>query len=218
MTAAAGDRSPTRREMLAAGAVAGAAALAAPSLAPAGAAAASADGSSATGDGALLSRVLSMSVLAAYVYQQVFAEGVLTGSERRALEGFVEQERAHVAALRAAVAAAGATVVAPPSSIHVANQHLAHRQISERLGQLRGAGDALGLLIAVERSSIGSCYVALRGLTLSTAIVLVARIMADDAQHEALVTYQRVTLPPHALKFPAALAAAAPSALVSGSH
>jgi hypothetical protein len=210
VTAAPGDRSATRRELLAAGAVAGAAALVAPALAPDAAAAAAGGGSSApSSDGARLTRVLSMAVLAAYVYEQVFAEGVLTGSGRRALDGFAAQEQAHVVALRRAVVDAGGTVIGPPASIEAANKDLAHRQIGSRLGQLQGPEDALDLLISVERSSIGSCYVALLGLTGSAAIVLVARIMGNDAQHEALLTLRR-----HALK----LSAAAPFPLVSGSH
>jgi hypothetical protein len=139
----------------------------------------------------------------------VFAEEALTGGQRRALNRFDQQERAHVAALRIAVTAAGGSVIAPPPSIDVANRHLARRQIGGRLGTLQGPEDALDLLIDVERSSIGSCFVALRGLTSSAAIVLVARIMGNDAQHEAMVTLQR-----HALK----LSAAAPFPLVSGSH
>jgi hypothetical protein len=203
------DRSATRRELLTAGAVAGAAALATPGLLPAVAAAASGGGPSPpTDDGAHLERVLSMAVLAAYVYQQVFAEGVLTQSQRRALAGFAEQEQAHVVALRRAAGASGASV-RPPSSLDVANQYLAHRGIGGRLGQLQGSDDALDLLVSVERSSIGSCYVALLGLTGSAAIVLVASIMANDAQHEAVVTLQRPTL---------TLALAAPFPLVSGVH
>ena len=200
-------RSATRRELLTAGAAASAAALAAPALA---ATAALASGPSPPPDDATrLTRVLSMAVLAAYVYGQVFAEGVLTQSQRRALDGFAEQERAHVVALRRAVVSAGGTVIAPPSSREVANHYLAHRGIGGRLGQLQGPQDALELLISVERSSIGSCYVALLGLTGSAAIVLVASIMANDAQHEAVVTLQVPKLK---------LADAAPFPLVSGSH
>jgi Ferritin-like domain len=203
-------RSATRRELLTAGAVAGAAALAAPALVPTVAAAASGGGSSPPpDDAARLTRVLSMAVLAAYVYEQVIAEGVLTGSQRRALDGFDEQERAHVVALRRATADAGGTGMGPPSSLDVANRYLAHRGIGGRLGELQGPDDALDLLISVERSSIGSCFVALRGLTGSAAIVLVASIMANDAQHEAVVTLQRPTL---------TLTDAAPFPLVSGVH
>ena len=203
-------RSATRRELLAAGAAAGAAALAAPGLLPTDAGAASSGATPAPpDDAARLERVLSMAVLAAYVYEQVFAEGVLTGSRRRALKGFDEQEQAHVVALRRAVVTAGGSVIRPPASIDVGNRYLAHREIGGRLGALQGPEDALDLLISVERSSIGSCFVALRGLTGSQAIVLVASIMANDAQHEAIVTLQR-----HALT----LVAAAPFPLVSGSH
>ena len=199
-------RAATRRELLASGAVAGVAALTAPAVA---AAASGGPSSPPPDDAARLTRVLSMAVLAAYVYQHVFAEGVLTGSERRALDGFVDQERAHVVALRTAVTAAGGTLIGPPSSLDAANRDLAHRGIGGRLGQLQGADDALDLLVSVERSSIGSCYVALRGLTGSAAIVLVAQIMANAAQHEAVVTLVRPTL---------TLAEAAPFPLVSGSH
>ncbi len=203
-------RFATRRELLTAGAVAGAGALVTPGLRPAVAAAASGAGSAAPlDDTAHLERVLSVAVLAAYVYEQVFAERVLTHSQRRALDGFAEQERAHVVALRRAVVAAGGSVVRPPTSLDVANQYLAHRGIGGRLGQLQGADDALDLLVSVERSSIGSCYVALRGLTGSAAIVLVASVMANDAQHEAVVTLQRPTL---------TLTDAAPFPLVSGVH
>jgi hypothetical protein len=206
------DRPATRRELLAAGAVAGAAALAAPGLLPAVAAGASGGGSPPQpppDDAARLTRVLSMAVLAAYVYEQVFAERVLTGTRRRALDRFDEQEQAHVVALRRAVVAAGGTLIRPPASLDAANKYLAHRGIGGRLGELQGPEDALDLLISIERSSIGSCFVALRGLTGSQAIMLVASIMANDAQHEAVVTLER-----HALK----LVAAAPFPLVSGTH
>lgn len=193
----------TRRELLAAGAAAGGALLAGPAVA------ASARGSQAAADGEALSHVLEMAQLAAYVYDAVFAEHIIKGGRRRALDGFDEQERAHVAALRSAVRARGGPVGAPPSSDHDANERLARRDIGGRLGQLQGPEDALDLLIDVERSSIGSCFVALGALTGADAIVLVARIMGNDAQHEALVTLQR-----HALKLPAA----APFALVSGAH
>jgi hypothetical protein len=192
----------TRRELLAAGAAAGGALLAGP-------AAAAARGREAAGDAEALSHVLGMAQLAAYVYDAVFAEHIIRGGRRRALDGFDEQERAHVAALRTAVRARGGPVGAPPSSDHEANERLARRQIGGRLGQLQGPEDALDLLIDVERSSIGSCFVALGALIGSDAIVLVARIMGNDAQHEAIITLQR-----HALKLPAA----APFALVSGAH
>ena len=150
-----------------------------------------------------------MAQLAAYVYEAVFAEHIVTGGRRRALDGFDDQERAHVTALSTAVRAHGGRILAPPASDEEANRRLARRQIPGRLGQLLGPENALGLLIDTERSSIGSCFVALGGLAGRNAIVLVSRIMGNDAQHEAILSLQR-----HALKLPAA----APYALVSGAH
>jgi hypothetical protein len=196
-------RSPsaTRRELLAAGAATGAALLVAP--------AAVASAHRAPGDGEVLSHALGMAQLAAYVYDAIFAERIIKGGRRRALDGFDEQEQAHVAALRAAVRAGGGSVGKPPATDHEANLRLARRDIPGRLGQLLGTEDALGLLIDVERASIGSCFVALGRLQAADAIVLVSRIMGNDAQHEAILSLQR-----HALK----LTAAAPYALVSGTH
>jgi hypothetical protein len=193
----------TRRELLASGAAAGGALLAGPAVT------ASARGGAPPGDGVLLSRVLGTAQLAAYVYEAVFAEHIIKGGRRRALDGFDEQERAHVAALDAAVRANGGRIPAPPSSDAEANLRLARREIPARLGQLLGPENALALLIDIERSSIGSCFVALTGLTGRDAIVLVSKVMGNDAQHEAIVSLQR-----HALRLPAA----APFALVSGAH
>jgi hypothetical protein len=200
------SRGATRRELLAAGgALTGAALLAGPGAA----ARASAHGHAPLSDGAVLSRTLGMAQLAAYTYTAIFASGILKGGRRQALDGFDEQEQAHVTALTRAVRAAGGSVPVPPTSDDEANRRYMPRKIPGRLGQLTGPENALGLLIDVERSSIGSCFVALGLLDGADAIVLVTRIMGNDAQHEAILSLQR-----HALKLPAA----APYALVSGSH
>jgi len=77
----------TRRELLAAGAATGGALLAGPAVT------ASARGGAPPSDGGLLSRVLGTAQLAAYVYEAVFAEHIIKGGRRRALDGFDEQER-----------------------------------------------------------------------------------------------------------------------------
>lgn len=203
MTEPRRSRVATRRELLAAGVAAGGALLAGPAVA------AAAPHRTPQGDGEVLSRALAMAQLAAYTYMAVFAEGILKGGRRRALDGFDEQAQAHVVALRRAVVHAGGSVPTPPTSDHEANQRFMRRQIPGRLGQLLGPENALGLLIDIERASIGSCFVAVGALTGSEPIVLMSRIMGNDAQHEAILSLQR-----HALKLPAA----APYALVSGAH
>ena len=59
--------------------------------------------------------------------------------------------------------------------------------VKGRLGQLRGEQDALQLLLAIERVVVGAYFVALTKLEDRRLIVLVAQIMANDAQHEALL-------------------------------
>ncbi len=194
----------TRRRLLAAGA-APAIAVALSSAAPP----ANAHGLAETADAERLARVHRIAALSAYVYQQVLAEHLLRGSRLRAIAGFLEQERAHAAALAAAVHARGGQTTPGPRSVATANAALRRHRIRGRLGQLHGPEGALELLIETERVGIGSCYVAVPRLTGPSAITLVAQIMASDAQHEALLSFQR-----HALN----LAAATQYGLVSGSH
>ena len=75
----------------------------------------------------------------------------------------------------------------PPASVADANRDLARRHVIARLGQLHGAPDALGLLFAVERVTVGVYFVALTKLAEPGLIRLVAEIMANDAQHEAIL-------------------------------
>ena len=185
-------RSATRRELLTAGAVAGAAALAAPGCSPPSRRPRRAAGPPPPpDDAARLERVLSMAVLAAYVYEQVFAEGVLTGaSVGRWMDS---TNRSRPTSWRCAERWSRPAAPASGRRRRSTSPTGTWRTVGSAGGsaQLQGSDDALDLLVSVERSSIGSCYVALRGLTGSAAIVLVASIMANDAQHEAVVTLQR---------------------------
>ena len=56
-----------------------------------------------------------------------------------------------------------------------------------RLDQLQGSKDALYLLLAVERVAVGAYFVALAKLENPPLMTLAAEIMANDAQHEALI-------------------------------
>lgn len=208
MSDAAPQRRLTRRRLLGAGAgaLAGAGGLR-PSDARAALAATPATVRAADGDH--LARILMVQQLSAYIYDHVFAQRILPAGQQRALAPLGVQEHEHVAALTAAVRARAVAVPSPPGSVDDANLRLRHRQITPRVGQLRGAGDARNLLVDVERATIGSSWVALRSLVEPDAIVLVCRIMANDAQHEALITRQE-----HPLK----LELSDPYGTVSGAH
>jgi ferritin-like protein len=96
-------------------------------------------------------------------------------------------EEAHVRVLASRLRALGGSAPAPPASDSEADKDHAHRKVSGRLGQLKSAKDALGLLIALERVTVGAYYVALITLEQPALITLAAEIMANDAQHEAMV-------------------------------
>jgi ferritin-like protein len=172
---------PTRRELLAYGAgIAGAAMLVPASALAAG-------GGAAESQAVRVQRLMSVELLMLYTYRQVIASSLLSPSARRALAPLRANEEAHVRALGMRLSALGGSAPAPPDSVAEANQDLAHREVSGRLGQLKGAKDALRLLLAVERVTVGAYFVALTKLEDPGLITLAAEIMANDAQHEAII-------------------------------
>jgi hypothetical protein len=204
------DRPPqgttTRRELLVAGATASMTAAAV--LAPAGALAAGTPTPQVPeSDTDRLRRLLSIELLMLFTYQSVIESPVLTPGSQRALAPLRDHEQAHIAALRRQLLARGGTAPRPPASLAQANQDLARRQVAGRLGQLRGARDALHLLLALERVTVGAYFVALTKLQDRQLIVLACQIMANDAQHEAVLGEQL---------HPGDAANAVPYALVQG--
>jgi hypothetical protein len=175
----------TRRELLVTGAGAAAATLGGAALAAGAARGASA----AHGDAEAMHvyRLLSVELLMLFTYDHVIASPLLDRPTRRALLPLRAQEKAHVHVLAARLAALGGVAPSPPASVAAANIDLARRQVRGRLGQLRSEEDALHLLLAAERVVVGAYFVALTTLEDRRLIVLAAQIMANDAQHEALV-------------------------------
>lgn len=172
----------TRRELLAYGVGAAGAALLAPTSVRASPATPAEES-----EALRIRRLLSVELLMLYSYQQVLTSSLLSAPARRALAPLRANEEVHVRALHAHLAALGGVAPEPPDSVSRADKDLAHRDVSGRLGQLKGAKDALRLLLAVERVTVGAYYVALIRLEDPTLITLAAEIMANDAQHEALI-------------------------------
>lgn len=134
-----------------------------------------------------LVRLMELELLQLYVYEHVLDSAVVGAGARAALTAIPAYEQAHVTALRERLHARGGQPPPSPASLAVANRHLAHRQLSGRLGQLRGQKDALYLLEGIERVTVGAYYVALLTLSDPQLIVLAAQIMAAEAQHEAIL-------------------------------
>ena len=174
----------TRRQLLArsarvtaGGAAAAGAALLAPALAQA-----------QTGSEAdRLHRLLSLELLVLYCYEHVLSSTVLSPQARPAIAPLLAHEHAHVSAIGARLRALGGSPPAPPVSLAAANRDLIHRNVSERLGELQGSGDALRLLLAIEQVATGAYFVALTTLSDPQLIRLGAQIMASEAQHQAVI-------------------------------
>jgi hypothetical protein len=196
----------TRRDLLRRGVTASLAGAGATALLAPAARAASVPSPPLT-EGERLQRLLSVKLLSLFVYQQVLSSTVLGARARRALMPLRAHEQAHVRVLSARASSLGEVIPPGPASAADADRDLAHRQVPSRLGQLRGAHDALRLLLSVERVTIGVCFVALTTLETPDLIRLAAQIMATDAQHEAVVGEVR---------YPGSGAMAVPYGLVQG--
>jgi hypothetical protein len=195
----------TRRELLVAGARAGAGGAAATALIGAGAAHAAAPASEV--EATRLERLLSVELLMQFCYTNVLDSSVLTPHAKAVLTPLRAQEEAHIRALRARLAGFGERGPQAPDSVAAANRDLARRSVKGRLGQLQGSHDALHLLLALERVVVGAYFVALTKLPDPKLITLSAQIMAADAQHGAIIGE---------LLYPGNAQNAVPSGLVQG--
>jgi hypothetical protein len=184
MTSVRPGEPTTRRQLLARGAATGAAG--AVLLSPAGALAATTKGAPST-ESERIQRLLGVELLLLYCYDRVIASSLLRPAARRALMPLRANEAAHVRALSRVLKQLGRPEPRPPLTRAEADRDLAHRRVGGRLGQLKGEKDALYLLLAVERVAVGAYFVALAKLETRSLLTLSAEIMANDAQHEALI-------------------------------
>jgi hypothetical protein len=172
----------TRRQLLAAAGAAGLLAVPATAMA-----ATSTSAESPISEAERLQRLIRLELLLLYCYRYVLGSSILGPRAHRTLAPFVGHEEAHIAALAKRLKARGGTVPTGPESDKTANRYLAHRAISGRLGQLKGERDALYLLLTIEKVMIGAYFVALTTLNDTELITLVCQIMANEAQHDAMI-------------------------------
>jgi hypothetical protein len=178
-------RAPTRRELLSAGAVA-AGLLALPAAAAADTSTTSEPPFSETDR---LQRLIRLELLLVYCYRYILGSSILGRHAHDRVAPFVGHEEAHIAALSTRLKARGGAIPAGPDSVKTANRYLANRGVGGRLGQLKGERDALYLLLTLEQVTIGAYFVALTKLDDSELITLVCQIMANEAQHDAMIGY-----------------------------
>lgn len=134
-----------------------------------------------------LQRLVRLELLLLYCYRHVLDSGILHPHAQRTLATFPDHEQAHVTALERRLTARGGAVPPGPDSVAAANRYLANRGVGGRLGQLKGAQDALYLLLTVEQVTIGAYFVALTKLSDPELIKLACEIIANEAQHDAMI-------------------------------
>jgi hypothetical protein len=132
-------------------------------------------------------RLLGVELLLVFSYQHILGASILKPHAQRVLTPFLAHEQAHVRALTQFQQRLGGPLPGSPPDVATADRRLARRGVSERLGQLHGSGDAVRLLLDVERVVTGAYFVALTKLQDPALIRLAAQIMACEAQHEALI-------------------------------
>lgn len=161
----------------------------------------------AAGDVAWLARLTRVELLVQYCYDRVLAGTVMRPPAHAVVLELRAHATAHVAALRGALRRRGGSAPAGPADVAAADRDLARRQVSGRLARLRGPRDALNLLLALERVAVGAYFVALAEVSEPALSVLLAQMMASDAQHEAIL---------HEQLHPGDIARAIPYGLVGG--
>ena len=160
-------------------------------------------------DAGRLARLVDVERLTLYCYDQVLAGTHVGAATHATLTELRGHALAHVAALSGALRARGGQPPPGPASVAGADRDLARRRVSGRLGQLRGARDALYLLLALERIVLGAYYVALLEVADPSLAGRLAQMMANDAQHEAIL---------HEQLHPGDVAGAIPYGLVQGTQ
>lgn len=171
---------------MAAGAAGAAGLLALPAVATA-ATSSSAQAQAPVSETDRLQRLIRLELLLLDCYRHVLGSGILGPHAQRTLAPFPGHEQAHIAALEERLAARGGAVPPGPDSVATANRYLANRGVGGRLGQLKGERDALYLLLTLEQVTIGAYFVALTKLRDTELIQLACQIIANEAQHDAMI-------------------------------
>ncbi|MGA2928891.1 MAG: hypothetical protein ABSG43_23445 [Solirubrobacteraceae bacterium] len=174
----------TRRQLLCSGVLAGACAtLTGSLLAPAPTLATS----PAPTDAQLLATALGIQQLEVFAYRRLLASSELAAGAAALLRDLLRLELGHAAALVAALTARRAAVPAGPADVAAADRALARHPVAGRLTGTRSQHDCVKLLVDLESVAEGSCYTTIVGLRDSRLAVLIAEVMAGDAQHWTLL-------------------------------
>ena len=134
-------------------------------------------------DADLLTKTLEVERLMVFAYERVLASGALSPGVQRVITPFLAQERAHVAAVAAALSGLGASAPAGPLTLTQASAALGEHHVSDSLTALHTEHDCLKLLVDLESVAEGASYTPIKDLSRPHLVRVCAQIMACEAQH-----------------------------------
>jgi rubrerythrin len=142
-------------------------------------------------DGDLVGEMLAAEVLAIAVYESVLGSGLLSPQPERTARRVLDQERAHVQALRPVLEKLSGTM--PPSLTGSAavDKALADRRIAGRIEKLRTEHDCVSLLLDLESDVQSTYFKAMSRIENRGVMRLAAEIMANEAQHATAISEAR---------------------------
>lgn len=156
-----------------------------------------------------LSAMLEAELLVAFAYGRILRSGVLSVFSTPVATTLLAHERTHVALLRGWVDKLGGVQPPPITGVGEADAALTADHVSRRLSEMASESDALRLLIAVERVSVGAYYHGFSTLAEPTLVRRAAEMLASDAQHATVLS---------GLLHPGDVAKAVPDAFVQGAR
>jgi demethoxyubiquinone hydroxylase (CLK1/Coq7/Cat5 family) len=205
------ERGQTRRDLVRGATATSALALAAtvPALLEPARALATSGGALAkpASDGVALASVLRVEQVVVFAYERTLTTEVLSPPTRDALTKFLDQERAHVHALSLELTSLGGPVPGPVRTMAAFESELRQLRIKRSPVELRTEREYLGFLIDLETVIARHYRFAIELLTGDKRLVVAAEIIANEAQHEAVL---RAMLSPGHVK------RAVPSAFIAG--
>ncbi|MBV9312003.1 MAG: ferritin-like domain-containing protein [Solirubrobacterales bacterium] len=138
-------------------------------------------------DTTILSYLIELEQFAVHAYRRVLGTGELAYGSARDVRQLLSQERAHIAALARELHALGTQPPVGPTTDAAADALLSAHGQSGRISSLHTEQDCLQVLLDVEQILIGGYFSSISKLESTTALRRSAEIMANEAQHAALL-------------------------------
>ncbi|HWC86882.1 MAG TPA: ferritin-like domain-containing protein [Solirubrobacteraceae bacterium] len=139
------------------------------------------------GDAALLVSLLHVEQVIVIAYERALATGLLAPPAQTVVSSFLEHERTHVRALSARVVSLGGAVPPAPAMPSAFESELRRLRVKRTLAELRTERQYVRFLIELETVIAHHYRYAIARLNAGRLLTAAAEIMANEAQHMAIL-------------------------------